>query len=76
MDLVQGATTLGVALLTVFGIFILVAGGYQAWKIMHEGERHILPTLISVVFAVSLCFGGAYYLTTLGAGNGAPALTL
>lgn len=70
MNLQQGATTLGTTLLIVFGVLVLVVAGWKGWEAVLD-HRSVIPSVIGLVFGIALTFGGAWWLTQLGAGGGA-----
>lgn len=72
MDLQQGAITLGTALIVVFGVLVLVASAYKGWESVMD-HRNVMPSLVGMIFGISLVAGGAWYMTQLGAASGAVA---
>ncbi len=75
MNLQQGAVTLGTALLIVFGVLVLVAAAIKGVEVVNN-HSSVTPVLVGLVIGLSLVFGGAWYLTELGANAGAAGIDL
>ena len=73
MDFQAGVITLCTALLVVFGAIVLVVAAYKGVEAVMD-HRSVMPSMIGLVFGLSLVFGGAWYLTQLGAGAGAASV--
>jgi hypothetical protein len=73
MDVQAGVITLATALLVVMGALCLVVCG---WKGIEAVMNHssVMPALMGMIIGLTMVFGGAWYLTQLGAGGGSAAV--
>jgi hypothetical protein len=72
MNFQTGMTTLATALLTIFGAIVLVVAAWKGVEAVID-HRSVMPSMLGLVFGLSLVFGGAWYLQQLGANAGAVA---
>ena len=72
MNFQTGMTTLATALLTIFGAIVLVVAAWKGVEAVID-HRSVMPSMLGLVFGLSLVFGGAWYLQQLGANAGAAA---
>ena len=73
IDVQNGTNTLITALLTVFGLIILGVAGWKGIEAVMD-HRSVMPSLIGLVIGIALTFGGAWFLTKMGANAGGGAI--